>query len=217
MLSLAPSREAAMTDAYAIASLDALERLYDKPSERALLKQLDHLDGPCRAFIAASPFVLLATFGRNGADCSPRGDQPGFVAVEGETTLLLPDRRGNNRIDSLRNIVENPAVALLFLVPGHEQTLRINGRGTLTTDPALLDRFTVAGKTPRTVLRVEVDEAFVQCPRALLRAELWNPAKFARNGEVPSMGTLLASASKGKVDAARYDTEDAPKTRQTLY
>lgn len=206
-----------MTDAHAIATLDALERLYDKPGERALLKQLDRLDSPSRAFIAASPFVLLATFGRRGADCSPRGDAPGFVAVADDKTLLLPDRRGNNRIDSLRNVVENPAVALLFLVPGIDQTLRINGHGTLTADPALLERFTVAGKAPRTVLRVEIDEAFVQCPRALVRAELWNPAKFARDGEVPSMGTLLASATKGKVDAARYDAEDAPKTRQVLY
>lgn len=206
-----------MTDAYAIASLDALDRLYDKPSERALLKQLDRLDGPSRDFIAASPFVLLATFGRNGADCSPRGDAPGFVAVADDRTLLLPDRRGNNRIDSLRNIVENPIVALLFLVPGADQTLRVNGRGTLTTDPALLERFAVAGKTPRTVLRLAVDEVFVQCPRALLRAELWNPAKFARDGQAPSMGTMLASATKGKVDAARYDTEDAPKARQALY
>jgi uncharacterized protein len=206
-----------MTDPYAITSLDALERLYDKPSERALLKELDRLDGPCRAFIAASPFVLLASFGSKGSDCSPRGDQPGFVAVEDEKTLLLPDRRGNNRIDSLRNIVENPAVALLFLVPGADQTLRVNGKGVLTTDPALLERFVVAGKPPRTVLRVTVDQAFVQCPRALLRAELWNPAKFPGPDRVPSMGTLLAAASKGKIDAQRYDAEDAPKTRQVLY
>lgn len=206
-----------MTDPHAITSLDALDRLYDQPSERAVLKQLDHLDAPCRGFIAASPFVLLATFGRKGADCSPRGDQPGFVAVLDDNTLLLPDRRGNNRLDSLRNIVENPAVALLFLVPGADQTLRVNGQGMLTTDPALLDRFAVTGKTPRTVLRVTVTEAFVQCPRALLRAELWNPAKFAGADRVPSMGTLLAAASKGKIDAARYDAEDAPRARQVLY
>jgi hypothetical protein len=206
-----------MTDAYAIATLDALERLYDKPSERAVLKQLDRLDGPCRAFIAASPFLILGTVGHDGADCSPRGDQPGFVTVADDKTLLLPDRRGNNRIDSLRNVVENPAVALLFLVPGADQTLRVNGRGTITTDPALLSRFTIAGKAPRSVLRIAVDEAFVQCPRALLRAELWNPEKFAGDDRVPSMGTLLAAATKGRVDAARYDAEDAPKTRQVLY
>lgn len=207
-----------MTDAYAITSVDALEALYEQPSERALLKQTDRLDDASRAFVAASPFLLLATFGRKGADCSPRGDQPGFVEPEDDKTLLVPDRRGNNRIDSLRNVVENPLVALLFLVPGAEQTLRVNGRGTITTDPALLARFSVAGKRPRSVLRVAIEELFVQCPRALLRAELWNPQKFAgEGGKVPSMGTLLAAATKGKVDAARYDTEYAPQTRKVLY
>lgn len=207
-----------MTDAYAIRSVDALEALYDQPSERALLKQTDRLDDASRAFVAASPFLLLATFGRKGADCSPRGDQPGFVEAADDKTLLVPDRRGNNRIDSLRNVVENPQVALLFLVPGAEQTLRVNGRGTITTAPDLLERFSVAGKLPRSVLRVVIDEIFVQCPRALLRAELWNPQKFAgQGGKVPSMGTLLAAATKGKVDATRYDTEYAPQTRKVLY
>jgi hypothetical protein len=206
-----------MPDPHAITSVAALEALYDKPSERALLKQLDRLDRPCRDFIAASPFLLLATSGSKGGDCSPRGDQPGFVAIEDDRTLLLPDRRGNNRIDSLRNIVENPMVALLFLIPGVEQTLRINGRAHLTVDPALLARFAVNGKAPRSVVRVAVDEAFVQCPRALLRAELWNPAKFAEDGKVPSMGTLLASATKGRIDAAQYDAVDGLKSRQVLY
>ena len=206
-----------MPDAYAIATLAALERLYDRPSERVLLKQIDRLDQPCRAFIAASPFLILATSGSKGGDCSPRGDRPGFVEVEDERTLLLPDRRGNNRIDSLRNIVENPEVALIFLIPGIEQTLRVNGRAEITVDPALLARFAVDGKTPKSVVRIAVDEAFVQCPRALLRAELWNPARFAADGKVPSMGTMLASATKGRVDAAQYDAVDGPKSRQVLY
>jgi len=206
-----------MPDAHAITDLAALERLYDKPSERALLKQVDRLDQPCRAFIAASPFLILATSGSKGGDCSPRGDQPGFVEVEDDRTLLLPDRRGNNRIDSLRNIVENPAVALIFLIPGIEQTLRVNGRAEITTDPALLARFAVDGKTPRSVVRIIVDKAFVQCPRALLRAELWNPGRFAADGKVPSMGTMLASATKGRVDAAHYDAVDGPKSWQVLY
>jgi PPOX class probable FMN-dependent enzyme len=206
-----------MPDEHAITTLAALERLYDKPTERALLKQTDRLDLPCRDFIAASPFLLLATSSAAGGDCSPRGDQPGFVQVADDKTLLLPDRRGNNRIDSLRNIVENPAVALLFLIPGIEQTLRINGSAEVTTDPALLARFAVAGKTPKSVIRIAVDEAFVQCPRALLRAELWNPDRFAADGKVPSMGTMLASATKGRVDAAQYDAVDGPKSRQALY
>jgi uncharacterized protein len=206
-----------MPDPHAIATLAALERLYDTPSERALLKQSDRLDQPCRDFIAAAPFLILATSGSKGGDCSPRGDRPGFVAVQDDKTLLLPDRRGNNRIDSLRNIVENPAVALLFLIPGIDQTLRINGRAEVTVDPALLQRFAVAGKLPKAVVRITVDEAFVQCPRALLRAELWNPAMFAGAGKVPSMGTMLASATGGRVDAAQYDAVEAPKTRQVLY
>lgn len=213
---LAPSEAGlVMTDPYAITTLEALERLYDRPTERALLKQSDRLDAASRAFIAASPFMLLATCGRNGADCSPRGDTPGFVAVLDDATLLLPDRRGNNRIDSLRNIVENPAIALLFLIPGADHTLRINGNGTLTADPRLAERFAVDGKTPRSVLRIAITEVFAQCPRALLRAELWAPP--SQRSAAPSMGTLLAAASRGKVDAARYDTEDAPRTRQMLY
>jgi PPOX class probable FMN-dependent enzyme len=206
-----------MPDAHAITTLAALERLYDKPTERALLKQVDRLDQPCCDFIAASPFLILATAGAAGSDCSPRGDQPGFVEVADDRTLLLPDRRGNNRIDSLRNIVENPAVALIFLIPGIEQTLRVNGRAEITTDPMLLARFAVDGKTPKSVIRIAVDEAFVQCPRALLRADLWNSDRFAAGGKVPSMGTMLASATKGRVDAAQYDAVDGPKSRQVLY
>ncbi|MGO8917661.1 MAG: pyridoxamine 5'-phosphate oxidase family protein [Stellaceae bacterium] len=206
-----------MTDRHAITTLDALERLYDKPSERALLKQRDRLDAASRAFIAASPFLILATSGGKGGDCTPRGDQPGFVEIADDETLLLPDRRGNNRIDSLRNIVENPAVALLFLVPGTDQTLRVNGRAEITVDPALIERLTFAGKPPKSVLRITIDEVFVQCPRALLRAALWNPASVAGADAVPSMGTLLEAATQGRVDAARYDAEDAPRTRQVLY
>jgi PPOX class probable FMN-dependent enzyme len=206
-----------MPDAHTITDLAALERLYEKPTERALLKQVDRLDQPCRDFIAASPFLILATSGAAGGDCSPRGDQAGFVDVADDRTLLLPDRRGNNRIDSLRNIVENPAVALIFLIPGIEQTLRVNGHAEITVDPALLARFAVDGKRPKTVIRIAVDEAFVQCPRALLRAELWNAGRFIADGKVPSMGTMLASATKGRIDAAQYDAVDGPKSRQVLY
>jgi uncharacterized protein len=206
-----------MTDPHAITTLAALERLYDRPSERALLKQRDRLDAASRAFIAASPFVILATSGPRGGDCTPRGDQPGFVEAADDRTLLLPDRRGNNRIDSLRNIVENPAVALLFLVPGVDQTLRVNGRGEISVDPALLARLSFAGNAPKSVLRVAIDEVFVQCPRALLRAGLWHPVEAARLAAVPSMGRLLEAATEGRVDARRYDAEDAPRTREVLY
>lgn len=205
-------------DEHMIASVEALAQLYDPPSERVLQKQIDHLDGICRAFIAASPFLLLATCGKNGAmDCSPRGDRPGFVEVADDKTLLIPDRRGNNRIDSLRNIVENPAVGLLFLVPGVNETFRVNGRARISTDPALLAHFAVADKAPKAVLVVTVAEVFVQCARALLRSELWNPEKHIRRADLPSIGTILAAHTGGKVDAAAYDANVAPKTAQALY
>ena len=206
-----------MTDAHAITTLDALERLYGRPSERAVLKQRDRLDAASRAFIAVSPFLILATSGARGGDCTPRGDQPGFVEITDDRTLLLPDRRGNNRIDSLRNIVENPAVALLFLAPGADQTLRVNGRAEITVDPSLIERLSFAGKPPKSVLRITIDDVFVQCPRALQRAGLWNPANFAGADTVPSMGRLLEAATEGRVDGARYDAEEAPRTRQVLY
>jgi PPOX class probable FMN-dependent enzyme len=206
-----------MDDRHAITSLDALHGLYDAPSERVRLKQIDRLDEHCRAFIAASPFLILATCGSSGADGSPRGDRPGFVEVADDTTLLLPDRRGNNRIDSLRNIVENPAVGLIFLVPGVHETFRVNGRARISTDPALLARFAVDGKAPKTVLVITVQEAFIQCARALVRSDLWNPARHVRRDELPSIGTILAAHTGGKVDAAAYDAEAAVTMPRTLY
>jgi PPOX class probable FMN-dependent enzyme len=194
-----------------VTSLDQLEQLYDAPSERVRLKQIDHLDEHCRAFL------LLATSGAAGADCSPRGDRPGFVIVEDDKTLLVPDRRGNNRIDSLRNIVENPSVGLLFLVPGIHETFRINGRARISVDPALLARFAVDDKPSKTVLIVTVLEAFIQCARALVRSDLWNPALHVRRADLPSLGTILAAHTGGKVDAASYDEEAAITLPRTLY
>jgi PPOX class probable FMN-dependent enzyme len=202
---------------HTISSLEQLTTLYDPPSERVLLKQIDHLDEHCRAFIAASPFLVLATCGPAGVDCSPRGDRPGFVEVEDDKTLLLPDRRGNNRIDSLRNILASPAVGLIFLVPGVHETFRVNGRARISVDPALLARFAVDGKAPKSVLVVTVDEAFVQCARALVRSDLWNPARHVPRAELPSLGTILAAHTGGKVDAAEYDSQWEATVRRTLY
>ena len=206
-----------LDDPHTLTSLAALEALYDPPSERVRLKQIDRLDAHCRAFIAASPFLILATSGASGADGSPRGDRPGFVVVEDDVTLLLPDRRGNNRIDSLRNVVENPAVGLIFLVPGVHETLRVNGRARISVDPALLSRFAVEGKQPRTVLVVTVQEAFIQCARALVRSELWNPERHVRRADLPSLGTILAAHTGDKVDAAASDAEAAVTLPKTLY
>ncbi|HEX7241431.1 MAG TPA: pyridoxamine 5'-phosphate oxidase family protein [Longimicrobiaceae bacterium] len=204
-------------ESHLIASLDELTALYEPPSERAVLKQIDRLDEHCRAFIAASPFLLLATCGSRGADCSPRGDHPGFAQVADEKTLLLPDRRGNNRLDSLRNVVENPAVGLTFLVPGVNETLRVNGRARVSRDPALRERFRVGGKDPTTVLVVSVDEAFIQCAKALVRSELWNPARHVPRSSLPSLGTVLAAHTRSGVDAAAYDQEAEARIRETLY
>jgi uncharacterized protein len=206
-----------MTDPHRISSAAELEALYDAPGERAVLKQIDRLDEHCRRFIAASPLVLLATSGGAGADCSPRGDAPGFVQVADERTLLLPDRRGNNRLDSLRNLVENPAVGLLFLVPRVNESLRVNGRGAISRDPALAERFAVGEKRPTTVLVVTVEAAFIQCSRALVRSDLWNPDRHLPRTSLPSLGEILAAHTGGRVEAAAYDREAPALVRATLY
>jgi uncharacterized protein len=200
-----------------IASLESLAGIYGEPSERARLKQIDRLDEHCRTLIAASPFLVLATCGPDGADCSPRGEEPGFVHVLDDRTLIFPDRRGNNRLDSLRNIVQHPEVGLLFLIPGMSETLRVNGSATLSVDPELLGRFGHAGTLPRTVVCVRVREAFIQCSKALRRAELWNPERFVRRSDLPSLGEILAAHTGGSVDPEEYDRRAEQMIRETLY
>lgn len=201
-----------------ITSVEELGGFYDPPSEMVMNKQIGFLDEKCRAFLAASPFFLLATFGDAGADCSPRGDRPGFVGIsDGGKTLLIPDRAGNNRIDSLRNIVENPNVGLLFLAPGITYTLRVNGRARLSVEPELIERFVVKGKSPRSIIVVSVEEAYTQCARALLRADLWNPEKLVGKDAVPTMGAMLAAHTKGGVEAEKYDVFDREKLAKHLY
>lgn len=195
-----------------------LGKIYDAPLERSVRKQLDRLDEHCRAFIAASPLMILGTQSPHGiADNSPRGDMPGFVKVADDQTLLIPDRRGNNRLDSLHNIVVNPAVGLLFLVPGVNETLRVNGDAAISFDPELTASFAVQGKLPRTVLIVHVREAYLHCSRALVRADLWNPQKFAAPGAVPSFGTALEAHTKGFVNGKALDEENKTRVPLTLY
>lgn len=200
-----------------IRDADGLSGLYGPPLERSLRKQLDHLDEYCRAFIAASPLVILGTQGENLGDASPRGDVPGFVKVADDHTLLIPDRRGNNRLDSLKNLVRNPAIGLLFLVPGVNETFRVNGDAVLSRDPALTEQFVMQGNAPRTVIVVAVKEAYIQCSRALVRSDLWNPAKFAAPGALPSMGTMMAKHTCGFVDANTFDEEAKARVPVTLY
>ncbi len=201
----------------AITTLADLEALYGEPAEASLLKETDRVIPEYRAFIEAAPFVALATRGPEGLDCSPRGDGPGFVRIRDEKTLLLPDRRGNNRIDSLRNIVRDPQVALLFLIPGIGETLRVNGRAVISVDPALLDSFAVDGKGPRSVTVITVEAVYFQCSRAIVRSDLWNPDKHVARNSLPSAGKILAALSENRVGGEAYDQALPERVRSTLY
>jgi uncharacterized protein len=203
--------------AFVIHDVADLAALYDAPLERSVRKQLDHLDEYCRAFITASPMVIVGTQAGGVADNSPRGDVPGFVKVVDDHTLLIPDRRGNNRLDTLNNLVQNPAIGLLFFVPGINETFRVNGDAVISRDPALTNQFEMQGKTPRTVIIVKVKEAYIHCSRALVRSDLWNPGKFADRASVPSMGTMLAKHTCGFVDAQTFDEEAKLRVPATLY
>ncbi len=200
-----------------IDSIEALEALYGTPGEASTVKEVDHVTPEYRAYIEASPFVTLATCGPEGLDCSPRGDAVGFVRLRDARTLELPDRRGNNRADSLRNIVRDPRVALLFFVPGVDNTLRVNGRAHLTTEQALLDRYRVDGKAPRSVMVVAVETVYFQCARALLRSELWNPARHVDPGSLPSAGQILAALSAGRVGGEPYDREWPERAKASMW
>lgn len=200
-----------------VTDLAALESLYGDVNEVSALKEIFYLHPHYAAFVRASPFAVLATAGPHGLDTSPRGDQPGFVEIVDDTTLFLPDRRGNNRIDSLRNILSDPRVALLFVVPGIGETLRVNGRAEISADPDLLSRFAMNGKPPRTVLIVHIESVFFQCSRALIRSELWNPARHRERGDLPSTGEMLAAVTDNRIDADAYNRELPPRLKTTLY
>ena len=206
-----------LIDPHRIADVATLERLYGAPSGPAVEKELDYIHAHYRTLIEASPFVVLATSGPDGLDTSPRGDEAGFVAVEDDKTLMIPDRRGNNRVDSLRNIISNPHVALLFLIPGVGETLRVNGRATISTAPALLERFGVEGKLPRSVIVVRVDTVFFQCSRAVWRAKLWDPEQQIDRKSLPSLGTILQDISQSRIEAAKYDDGLYDRLKGSLY
>ena len=205
------------TDLYTIASIDQLEALFGEVGEASRKKEVDHIHPVYRSLIEASPFAILATVGPGGLDASPRGDPPGFVAVENDKTLLLPERRGNNRIDSLRNIVADPRVALLFLIPGVGETLRVNGRARISTAPELLQRFVMAGQPPKCVLVIDVAAAYFQCARAIQRSNLWQPTAQGAPRAVPSPGSMLAALTDSAIDGAQYDHDLPERQRSTLY
>lgn len=200
-----------------VTDANALQALYGSPGEASLKKEVDHVHPHYRAFIEASPFAMLATCGPDGLDASPRGDPAGFVVVEDEKTLLLPDRRGNNRVDSLLNVLADPRVALLFLVPGVGETLRVNGTARISVDPALLARFAVDEKLPRSVLIVDVQTVYFQCSRALLRSRLWDPATHVPRSALPSVGRILSDLTAGTFDGVTYDRDLPARVAGTLY
>lgn len=204
-------------DEHRIADVATLERLYGFASGPAVEKEVDHIHPHYRALIAASPFVVLATCGPDGLDVSPRGDPAGFVAVEDEKTLLIPDRRGNNRVDSMRNIIANPRVALLFLIPGVGETLRVMGRAHISTAPGLIERFTMGDKPPRSVIVVRVDTVFFQCSKAIVRSKLWDAGRHIERRSLPSTGTILADLSGSRIVAKDYDEGLAERLRTSLY
>jgi hypothetical protein len=200
-----------------ITTLEQLDAIYGEPVKPARIKEIDYISDHYRAFIEASPFVVLATCGTEGMDCSPRGDPKGFVRVVDPHTLMIPDRRGNNRVDSLRNIVRDPRVALLFLIPGVGETMRVNGRAVLSTDRALRESFTIQGKTPACVIVVTAERVYPQCRKALVRSKLWDPATQIERSALPSLGEILESLSQGTFDGKAYDAAYPERLKQTIY
>jgi uncharacterized protein len=205
-----------MTEHY-VTTMAQLEATYAQPMETSLLKELDHIGPHYRALIESSPFVALATVGPEGLDCSPRGDAAGFVRIADDRTLMIPDRRGNNRIDSLRNIVRDPRVALLFLIPGVGETLRVDGRATLSIDPELAAGFVVNGKTPQCVVVVVVEHVFYQCTKAIIRSQLWDPSRHVDRKTLPTAGQILAGVTAGRLGGAEHDKGHAERTLAKLY
>jgi len=200
-----------------IQTVEELEQIYGAPAAPSLVKVADRVTEHYRRIIEASPFLALATVGPEGLDCSPRGDLKGFVRIRDETTLLLPDRRGNNRIDSLRNVVRDPRVALMFLVPGSGNALRVHGRAVISVDDALLESFSVNGKPPRSVMVVEIVEIYFQCARALVRSQLWNAEHHVDPAHLPSPGDILASMSDGEVGGNKYDADWKARAEKTMW
>jgi PPOX class probable FMN-dependent enzyme len=199
-----------------IEDIGEIREIYGQPMERTIKKQLPRLEKHSRAFIAMSPFIVMSTCDAEGrCDASPKGDAPGFVRVIDDETLLVPDRLGNNRIDSIGNILQHPRIGLLFLVPGIRETLRVNGRAQITTDPALLKATEANGKLPRSGILVIADEVYFHCGKAIIRSDLWNPEKHVARKDFPSLGVVIAEQIGQQVDAKEAErmTEESYVTR----
>ena len=198
-----------------IEDFEELRELYGPSGDRSVKKQLSRFDKHCRAFIARSPFLVIASSDPSGrCDASPKGDAPGFVQVLDDETLLIPDRLGNNRVDTIGNLLGRPGVGLIFFVPGLNETLRVNGRARITTDPVLLEPLAVNGKVPRSGIVISAEEIYFHCGKALIRSDLWNPEKQLRKSEFPSLGRILADQIGGmSVEEAERATAESYRTR----
>ncbi len=201
-----------------ITSIEQLEAIYGDASPRAITKEIDYISDHYQAFIEASPFAMIASVAEEGVDCSPRGDPKGdFVRVVDRKTVMIPDRNGNNRVDTLRNIVRDGRCALLFLIPGVGETLRINGRAELSIEPELLATFEMHGKLPRCVVVVHVERVYFQCSKALARSKLWDPASQIPRSALPSTGQMIAALSQQPFDAEDYDRNYPAHMAKTIY
>ena len=200
-----------------IQTVEELAAIYGEPVPTSILKELDRISDDHRKFIEAAPFVIVATSGPEGLDCSPRGDPAGFVRVVDDKTLLIPDRRGNNRVDSLRNIVRDPRIALLFLIPGIGETLRANGRAVLSNDTELCQSFAIGAKVPACVIVVTVESVYTQCPKALIRSKLWDPDTQIPRSALPTMGQILQNITCGELGGEAWDEAYVERVKETIY
>jgi PPOX class probable FMN-dependent enzyme len=204
-------------DTTAVKSVGELEQIYGQPIPTSIVKEVDCLNDVYRKLIEAAPFVVIATSGPGGLDCSPKGDLPGFVRIVDDKTLMIPDRPGNNRLDGFKNLMSDPRIALLFLIPGCGETLRVNGRATVSVDPALRESFAVNGKPARAVLVVDIETVFFHCAKAIVRAKLWDPASQIDRKSLPSAGKIIAEVSGGKLGGEQYDKEAPARIQSMLY
>ncbi|ALI00099.1 pyridoxamine 5'-phosphate oxidase family protein [Pseudomonas sp. FW306-02-F02-AA] len=200
-----------------LTTIEQLEAIYGRPHDRAVRKEIPFLNLDYQAMVRASPLVILSSVGPDGMDGSPRGDTPGFVRIIDERTLAIPDRPGNNRIDTLRNIVLDSRISLLFIIPGIGETLRVNGRARISAEPALLESFAVNGKAARTVILVEVEAAYFHCSKAIVRSDLWNPEKYLERSALPTAGAFHKRLNDGQFDAEAYDREAPVRLHDSLY
>ncbi len=206
-----------ITNEHLVTTMEQLQSLYGEKMPAAVVKEIDHINGSYRKLIEAAPFVAVATSGPEGLDCSPKGDAPGFARILDDKTLAIPDRPGNNRIDGFRNIVRDPRIALLFLIPGVGETLRVNGRAQISIDPELMRSFAVNGKLPSCVLLVHIESIYFHCSKAMVRSKLWDEKTKVDRASLPSTGTIIAELSQGRLGGEAYDKALPERIKKQLY